>query len=158
MSSLLSELAKLVSKGMGEKLDKEIMQEVQMNEKLTAEQRVLQELIDYQREYKEQTQDYAPGNRYWADKFMTIIGKAKQALTAHTEPEDEPLLHGELHGYVSPDCGCKYCEYGRNQIAQRKWDGFLEDTDYRELPDDMDIVDNLYRNWLQQENKTNGNH
>ena len=60
-----------------------------MNEKLTAEQRVLQELIDYQREYKEQTQDYAPGNRYWADKFMTIIGKAKQALTAHTEPEDE---------------------------------------------------------------------
>ena len=89
MSSILSELAKLVSKGMGEKLDKEIMQEVQMNEKLTAEQRVLQELIDYQREYKEQTQDYAPGNRYWADKFMTIIGKAKQALTAHTEPEDE---------------------------------------------------------------------
>ena len=58
-----------------------------MNEKLTAEQRVLQELIDYQCEYKEQTQDYAPGNRYWADKFMTIIGKAKQALTAHTVPE-----------------------------------------------------------------------
>ena len=77
----------------------------------------------------------------------------RDAIVTHTEPEDEPLLHGELHGYVSPDCGCKYCEYGRNQIALRKWNGFLEDTDYRELPDDMDIVDNLYRNWLQQEDK-----
>ena len=87
--------------------------------------------------------------------IANIMSGIQHALT---EPEDEPLLHGELDGYVSPDCGCKYCEYGRNQIAQRKWDGFLEDTDYRELPDDMDIVDNLYRNWLQQENKTNGNH
>ena len=67
-----------------------------MNEKLTAEQRVLQELIDYQCEYKEQTQDYAPGNRYWADKFMTIIGKAKQALTAHTEQKDVQYLPEEI--------------------------------------------------------------
>ena len=35
--------------------------------------------------------------------------------------KDELMLHGELDGYVSPDCGCKYCEYGRNQITLRKW-------------------------------------
>ena len=101
---------------------------------LTPEQRVLQKLIDYQQEYKDQTADYAPGNRYWGDKFMTIIGEAKKILNAHTvetcidntkkkvlsdhetnTPEDEPCptcgqsegakYQGQPHDHVCPDCG-----------------------------------------------------
>jgi len=44
--------------------------------------KILSELVVFQKDYQEQTKDYAPGNRYWADKFMTIVGRAKKALTA----------------------------------------------------------------------------
>ena len=46
----------------------------------------------------------------------------------NTETEDEPV-HGELDGYVSPDCGCKYCVYGRKQIAKQLWAEFEMDGD-----------------------------
>ena len=50
---------------------------------ITPEQRVLQELIDYQREYKEQTQDYAPGNRYWADNMGNPCENILSSICSH---------------------------------------------------------------------------
>ena len=96
MSSLLSELAKLVSKGMGEKLDKEIMQEVQMNEKLTAEQRVINivlaeiegtpsfEFVEIEDENGKSISvgEWIKNGEYWNIRIP---------LTAHTEPENEKL-------------------------------------------------------------------
>ena len=69
----------------------------------------------------------------------------------NTEPEDEPMLHGELDGYISPDCGCKYCEYGRNQITLRKMIQYLgghpaqKQTAYEWVCG--------FQDWLQQEDK-----
>ena len=74
-----------------------------MTDNLSPQMRVLSDLIEYQREYKEQTQDYAPGNRYWADKFMTIVGRAKQALTTKDEPH-------EIDKCECPDCRNKVTE------------------------------------------------
>ena len=53
---------------------------------------IIESLINYQVEYQEQTQDYAPGNRYWADKLMTIIGNAKKYTANEQEDEKEIAL------------------------------------------------------------------
>ena len=81
---------------------------------ITPEQRVLKMFIDYQQEYKDQTQDYAPGNRYWADKFMTIIGEAKKVLnTAEDECKHKNTSRTNAHNdkgilqsaEICNDCG-----------------------------------------------------
>jgi len=93
------------------------------------------------------------------ERFVPLDDVEKIILTA-TEPEDEPKLSDfcrwQKRDIKDLQTSIRDLVKNRktdNQIALRKWDGFLEDTDYRELPDDMDIVDNLYRNWLQQEDK-----
>jgi len=50
-------------------------------EKLTPEQRVLQELVTYLDDYQEKTKDYAPGNRYWGQKLQDIVERARESLT-----------------------------------------------------------------------------
>ena len=64
--------------------------------------------------------------------------------------EDELMFHGELDGYVSPDCGCKYCEYGRNQIALQKIEEYQVENSWKLEASDWNAIHRI-TNWLQQE-------
>ena len=90
--------------------------------------KILSELVVFQEDYKEQTQDYAPGNRYWADKFMTIVGKAKKILNANTE--DEPKHCSEHVPMICAflNCDCDDCSKGKTQITLRKIEEYVSET------------------------------
>lgn len=136
----------------------------------TPEQRVLKMFIDYQQEYKDYTQDYAPGNRYWGDKFMTIIGEAKKVLTANTgitceicgdtgedrffekclnctPAEDECNLPDRgINRVTTANCECAGCNKIRNQIALRKLKEYA-----RSIPDGYFALVGELADWLRED-------
>ena len=110
-----------------------------MNEKLTTEQR----------DWIRMAVGVARGSN-------TGIAWAEFYTKLNDYTEDELMFHGELDGYVSPDCGCKYCEYGRNQIALQKIEEWVNSVPY-DVSELMELIaiDILkdYKDWLQQEEK-----
>jgi len=63
--------------------------------------------------------------------------------------------HGELDGYISPTCKCKYCEYGRIKITKRKIEEYMQSPDITVHYYDgrtFIIVSDLMR-WLQERDK-----
>jgi len=106
-----------------------------MNEKLTREQR----------DWIRMAVGVARGSN-------TGIAWAEFYTKLNDYTEDELMFHGELDGYVSPDCGCKYCEYGRNQIALQKIEEYQVENSWKLEASDWNAIHRI-TNWLQQEDK-----
>ena len=100
--------------------------------------------------------------REQADWIRMAVGVARGSNTGIAWAEfytklndytvDELMFHGELDGYVSPDCGCKYCEYGRNQIALQKIEEYQVENSWKLEASDWNAIHRI-TNWLQQEDK-----
>ena len=127
-----------------------------MNEKLTREQRDWIRMAvgvargsntgiawaEFYTKLNDYTEDDFEGNREALNELVDELNTA----------EDELMLHGELDGYVSPDCGCKYCEYGRNQIALQKIEEYQVENSWKLEASDWNAIHRI-TNWLQQEDK-----
>ena len=51
--------------------------------------KILSELVLFQEEYEYITQDKCPGNKYYADKLMAIVTRAKSAINPLPAPPED---------------------------------------------------------------------
>jgi len=82
---------------------------------------ILKELVIFQKEYEENTRDKCPGNKYYADKLMVIVTKAKTEIECGWV--EFAMFRGEngwdtncgetynYDGHHPKNYGVKYCQH-----------------------------------------------